>query len=94
MPSPPATQCFALIIGNDRNFSLENAERTCRSFPRVVLLRLLRFLLEELGNDVIYAPFLLLFLPLTPFFSHFIDNFAILPFSLPRLPLLAPIVNA
>lgn len=28
MPSPPATQCFALIIGNDRNFSLENAERT------------------------------------------------------------------
>lgn len=38
---------FALIIGNDRNFSLKTRNETpCRSLPRVVLLRLLRFLRE------------------------------------------------
>lgn len=41
----PLSLCFALIIGNDRNISLKAWNETpCRSFPRVVLLGLLRFL--------------------------------------------------
>lgn len=52
---------FALIIGNDRNFSLKTRNETpCRSLPRVVLLRLLRFL-RELATTSRNIPLLFVF---------------------------------
>lgn len=63
---------FALIIGNDRNFSLKTRNETpCRSLPRVVLLRLLRFL-RELATTPRNIHTLTLRLPFLFFF--FTDN--------------------
>lgn len=66
----PCKLCFALIIGNDRNFSLKTRnEPPCRSFPRVVLLGLLRFLAELSERRNIHTLLLLrLFPPFSPSF--------------------------